>query len=119
MLYICYTKVNAITIIATQRDANNKDKANKSNSTNMPLKKLQSEYIHFTKGLEQIPPYHREAVQKRLMRILGVTTRASLSRHANAIYRTPYIMQIRIGNEFVKAGIVNWRGGRKKAKATA
>jgi hypothetical protein len=73
-----------------------------------------SENIHFTKGLQQIPPSRLESFKKRLKKILNVKSDASISRHANALNRTPYAVQIKIGNEFAKMGVTNWKGKKLK-----
>jgi len=74
----------------------------------------QTEYIHFTKGLNQISRVALNRFKSRLKKILKVKSDAALSRHANGINRTPYMIAVRIGNEFAKLGITNWQGKAKK-----
>ncbi len=79
----------------------------------------ETEYIHFTKGLNQISRAALDAFKSKLKKILKVKSDAALSRHANGINRTPYMVAVKIGNEFTKLGIINWQGGAKKKAKTA
>lgn len=73
-----------------------------------------TEYIHFTKGLNQVSRAALRSFKNKLKKILAVDSDAALSRHANGINRTPYMKAIRIGNEFMKIGITAWQGKTKK-----
>jgi len=74
----------------------------------------QTEQINFTKGLSHVSRATLNSFKSRLKKILKVKSDAALSRHANGINRTPYMVAVRIGNEFAKLGITNWQGKAKR-----
>ncbi len=77
-----------------------------------------TEFIHFTKGLNQISRATLDSFKNKIKKILKVRSDAALSRHANGINRTPYMVAVRIGNEFAKLGITAWQGNAKKKAKT-
>lgn len=80
---------------------------------------VRSEYIHFKKGLQQVPPIKLDAFKMSLKRILEVNTDASLSRHANGITPTSTKKIKKIGDAFVRIGILNWKGKKVTKKQPA